>query len=155
MLGSLKIMNFVSIPEEVTEQAGQSLTAESMEKAAKDRVDQLIAKGDFSDSDITFIKSFALPAASGELKASSQMLEKLRRVAQVWDVELKQKEFSSHRPIIGKLIVAVKRALFPIIKFFLADTLRQQRDYNAAVLRCLVELTTKNVASDSSRLPES
>lgn len=125
--------------------------ADNLEIKARERVAKFLAEGEFTDNDIRFVRAFALPAASGELKVSDALLEKLRRVAQVWDVELKQKEFTSHRAhLIGKLIVTVKKFLFPIIKFFLNDTLRQQRDYNAAVLRCLVEIASDNKNSNKN-----
>ncbi|MCB0320524.1 MAG: hypothetical protein KDD60_06310 [Bdellovibrionales bacterium] len=125
----------------VPNRVGKIRTPREIEEAIQRNVEKRIAAGEFTAEDVHFVSKLTLPAASGSLNASKEMLERLRRVAQVWDVELKPKSFTSHRPVVGKVIVAVKQALFPIIRFFLADTLRQQRDFNAAVLRCLVELT--------------
>lgn len=131
--------------------AAQAIEPKLLEKQILAGVSSRIEGGDFSKEDVHFVSKLALPAASGSLESSNEMLERLRRAAQVWDVELKQKSFSSHRPVVGPIIVGVKKALFPIIRFFMADSLRQQRDFNAAVLRCLVELTRENNSKETQQ----
>ncbi len=140
-------MSDISLPA----RAASIINPEALERHIREGVKSRQSKGDYTNEDVRFVSKLALPAASGSLKASPEMLERLRRVAQVWDVELRQKNFTSHRPVIGPVIVALKKALFPIIHFFLADSLRQQRDFNASVLRCLVELTGESTEkSDKS-----
>lgn len=115
--------------------------APDLEKEVAKGVQSLLEQGEFSSENIHFVKNFILPASSGSLVTSDELLERLRRAAQIWDVSLKQKEITSHRKFVGPIIVSLKRIIYPVLSFFLADTLRQQRDFNAAVLRCLVELS--------------
>jgi hypothetical protein len=124
-------------------------THSDIEDRVDARVQALIAEGHFTEENIRFIKALTLPAASGGLAVSDELLERLRRAAQIWDVSLKQRPITSHRKFIGPVIVGVKKLIFPVISFFLADTLRQQRDFNAAVLRCLVELARKDGRASS------
>ena len=115
--------------------------APDLEQEIAKGVQSLIEQGDFSSENIHFVKNFILPASSGSLLTSDELLERLRHAAQIWDVSLKPKEITSHRRFVGPIIVSLKRLIYPVLSFFLADTLRQQRDFNAAVLRCLVELS--------------
>lgn len=115
--------------------------APDLEKEVAKGVQSLVEQGEFSPENIHFVKNFILPASSGSLLTSDELLERLRRAAQIWDVSLKPKEITSHRKFLGPIIVSLKRLIYPVLSFFLADTLRQQRDFNAAVLRCLVELS--------------
>jgi len=114
--------------------------AQNLEKEVSEGVESLIQDGEFSEENVRFVKNFILPASSGALVASDELLERLRRTAQIWDVSLKPREITSHRKVLGPFIVGIKRLIYPVLSFFLEDTLRQQRDFNAAVLRCLVEL---------------
>jgi len=136
----------VHLPKKVLSCIGKDKGA--FEESIHARVEELLAQKTFSREDITFVKSFVLPAASGTLQVSDEMLERLRRVAQIWDVSLKNKEITSHRKVIGPVIVSIKKMIYPVLSFFLADTLRQQRDFNAAVLRCLVELSQDDTHTD-------
>jgi len=68
-------------------------------------------------------------------------LQKLRRLCQLWEVEVKVGEITSHRKVIGPIIVGFKRLLVPMMRILLKDTLRQQRDFNAAVILLLADLT--------------
>lgn len=115
--------------------------APNLEEEVAKGVQSLLEQGEFSSENIHFVKNFILPASSGALVTSDELLERLRRAAQIWDVSLKPKEITSHRKFVGPIIVSLKRLIYPVLSFFLADTLRQQRDFNAAVLRCLVELS--------------
>ncbi|MCB0353122.1 MAG: hypothetical protein KDD64_06335, partial [Bdellovibrionales bacterium] len=82
---------------------------------------------------------------------SDEVLEKLRRLCQLWNVRLlPQEKITSHRPLIGPVIVAVKKAIFPIVRYILKDVLHQQRSFNAAAIQLLAE-----IASDSNTQPHS
>ena len=74
---------------------------------------------------------------------SNQFLDKLRTACQLWDVDLRIQNISSHRKVIGPVIVAAKKAIAPMIKFFLKDFIRQQKDFNAAILALIIESKNK------------
>ena len=83
----------------------------------------------------------------GVLQVSNDQLEKLRRLCQVWDVDIRPGEITSHRPIIGRVIVAGKKLLFPVIRALLKNYLSQQREFNAAAISLLADLCSRNSAS--------
>jgi len=102
--------------------------------------DGRLKAGEYTDENIRYVSKLSLAVCSGELKLSDQKLEKLRRLCQLWDVKLRPREIRSHRKFVGPVIVAVKRAIYPILKFFLKDMLHQQREFNAATIRLLAEV---------------
>jgi hypothetical protein len=78
----------------------------------------------------------------GDLSLSAERLELLRRLCQMYDVEIRPQSISSHRPVIGSCIVLVKKALFRIVAALLGPTLRQQREFNATVVTLLCKLSS-------------
>ena len=80
----------------------------------------------------------------GSLKLSKKRLEKLRRLCQLWEVNLKPAEITSHRKVIGPLIVAVKKLVYPILKVLLKETIKQQRDFNAAAVALIADLANES-----------
>ncbi len=134
--------------------AGDPLSAESRDLLARlnSAVESQIAQGKFSRDNIAYIEKMHLKAAtSGNFKVGVEQLEKLRRACQVWDVDLHLREITSHRPVVGKVIVAFKKALYPVLKLFLKDFIRQQRQFNAAVLALIVDLYTQQDEQSSSK----
>lgn len=104
-------------------------------------VDARISNGEFSSQDISNIQDRDLSVIKGTLTLSDEKLEKLRRLCQVWDIDIRPASITSHRKIIGPVIVGIKRALFPIVRFFLKDLIREQRDFNAAAITLLADLS--------------
>ncbi len=111
----------------------------SLREAAREH---LALKG-YTQKDVEYVAGLERPIFDGTLRLSSPELEKLRLLCRLCEVRLKPQRISSHRPVVGKIIVAVKRALFPIVEVFMKDALRQQRDFNAAVVTLLTELTSR------------
>jgi len=79
-----------------------------------------------------------LPAGS---EVSAEGIERLRRLCQLWDVTLRPSSITSHRTLIGPIIIAMKKILFRALHFLLKDTLHQQRSFNAEVIRALAEMS--------------
>jgi hypothetical protein len=102
-----------------------------------------IAEGEFALEDVVYIRSLSLSPIKGDLNISDEALERLRRLCQLWQVRLRPRVISSHRPIIGRLVVLTKRALFPVVAFFMRDALRQQREFNAATIRLMAQLISE------------
>lgn len=127
-------------------------SAELMERC-ENRLAARMEQGEFNRENIEYVKELKLNVCSGELNVSDELLERLRQTCRVWNVDMKSKEISSHRPIIGPLFVAAKKALFPIVHFFLKDTLRQQRDFNASVIRALAQLSQEKSRGKEQRSP--
>lgn len=103
-----------------------------------------VQAGKYSRDDAQYVSKISLSLCrDGGLSLSDARLEKLRHLCQLWDVDIHMKEISSHRPFVGRLIVGVKRALYPIIKVFLRDFIRQQRAFNAEAIALLAELSNE------------
>ena len=114
-----------------------------LEKDLTDKVKALISEGEFSKEDVKYIDKLDLCLTKGSLDLTNKQLENLRRLCQLWDVEIRTVDISSHRKFIGPVIVAVKRLVYPLIKFFLKDFIRQQRAFNAASIATLSELSNQ------------
>ena len=102
-----------------------------------------IATEEFSQSDVEYMQRLKLRLVEGSLDISGSELEQLRRLCQLWDVNLRGGGFASHRPFIGPVIVAFKKALFPVVRLFMKDTLRQQREFNANLIALLTDMLNK------------
>lgn len=106
-----------------------------------------LTSGKLSSSEIGRVTKLDLSVSNAELNLPDQQLEKLRRMCQIWDVDIRLTHLSSHRPWLGPLIVMAKKLVLPFLKLFLRDTLRQQRDFNAASLALMVDLCAERSRS--------
>jgi len=104
------------------------------------RVQEHLSNGDYTCADISYISKVQLNLISDSLDVSDELLEKFRRMCQLWNIEFVPQEIKSHRKIIGPLIVAIKKLIFPILKVLLKDVISQQRKFNAAVVDAVVNL---------------
>jgi hypothetical protein len=112
-----------------------------LEEYVHARVQERIAAGKYSAGDIAYIAKMSARVTADKLDVSYQTLEKLRRLCQLWDVDLRPGGISSHRKILGPAIVAAKRLFYPVLRVFMKDFIRQQRSFNAAVISVLAELS--------------
>ena len=106
-------------------------------------VEQKIKSGLYHQDELGRIRKLSLALSDGSLDVSEETLEKLRRLCQLWDIDLRPFGVSSHRKIIGPLIVFAKKLVTPILRIFLKDMIRQQRDFNAAAIALLAELSNR------------
>lgn len=102
-----------------------------------------IAAGVFAAEDVKVVAAISPGALKERLHVTAERLEALRQLCQVWDVDLRVSQISSHRKFFGPLIVWSKRLVYPVLKIFLKDTLRQQRDFNGRVVTLLAELSSE------------
>ncbi|MCB0331854.1 MAG: hypothetical protein KDD55_00075 [Bdellovibrionales bacterium] len=122
---------------------------EDLERTLASRVEAHIAQGDFTQENIRYVEKLRLDACRGTLHVSDEILERLRMLCQLWSIELRPRTITSHRRYIGPVIVAFKKALYPLISFFLKDLIRQQKDFNAATIRLVTELANSQESKDS------
>ncbi len=136
---------------QIPDMAQASLPAEFSQQLAL-RVEQRVASGQIRPEELQYVKDLNLSVGQRGLAISDKQLEKLRLACQLFDVDLRTREISSHRKFIGPIIVAAKKALFPIIRVFLKDFLHQQRSFNAAVIDALTELCAEKPGAENSCL---
>lgn len=103
------------------------------------RVSDCVTAGDFSWDEVAYVSAVSMRAGSKDLLVSDAQLEKIRRACQLWDVDFRLREIQSHRKLVGPIIVAFKKLLYPVLKAFLKDFIRQQRSFNAAILALVVD----------------
>lgn len=104
------------------------------------RKDQRIGKGVFNQQDVLNIRNRPLDFLSKNLELSPERLEMMRRLCQLWDVDVRPAMITSHRKIIGPIVVRMKKLLFPLVRFFLKDLIREQRAFNAAVITIISDI---------------
>lgn len=113
----------------------ETLVASNSARKLRDKV--------YTKEDLHYISHVNLSAVKGSLDVSDVELEKLRILCRSWDIDLRPSRITSHRKFIGPLIVAIKKLLFPLIRFFLKDLIQQQRSYNAASLALIAEIAAR------------
>jgi len=127
--------------------------APTFEREVRGRVDAHLSTGRYTAENVRYVAQLERPASGGNLTVSNRSLERIRRLCQVWEVDFKPaRSITSHRPIVGPVIVACKRLAFPVMRFFMQETLRQQRVFNIAVIEAVTDLAEQiEVRSGGSR----
>lgn len=103
----------------------------------------LLASGKITENNLKYLQQLDLSIVKSDLDISDLLLERLRLNCQLFDVELRPREITSHRKFVGPVIVAVKKLIFPVIKFFLKDFIRQQKDFNASLIATLGQIAVE------------
>jgi hypothetical protein len=114
-----------------------------LQEEVKSLVAQRIASTKYRREDVEYVKSLDLFPVKDASNLDNEMLERLRRISEVWEVKLGYDPITSHRPIIGPLIVALKRMIFPLVSLALKKPLEQQRRFNAEVVSMLARLASR------------
>lgn len=109
----------------------------------RERVAQHVQDGHYSVDEVRYIAAINEMPVKGAVNISSERLEKLRRLCQVWEVDLRFNNITSHRPLIGPIIVAIKKLFYPIIRAIFKDYIRQQKEFNAATIALLADLSNE------------
>ena len=99
-----------------------------------------IREGKFAQKDVEYLSRLDRSVVTGTLSVRNDRLEILRKLCQLWEIEVTPPKITSHRKVVGPIIVFGKRLLFPILKMLLKDTIRKQRDFNATTITLLTEL---------------
>lgn len=97
----------------------------------------------FRADEIEYVRGANFAPVRGELRVSEAELNILRRLCQAWEIELRPGKITSHRPVIGPLIVGFKKLLFPLVQVFLKDLVRQQRDFNSSSIALMGALLSE------------
>lgn len=115
---------------------GETLAA-YIDERMKDRLKQ----GKYTIGELEGIRHFKLSLLPRTTKLTEERLEKIRKLSHLWEVDIRVSNITSHRPVIGPIIVAAKKILLPFIRLALADMIRQQREFNAEALGLIMELS--------------
>lgn len=129
---------------------GNNNTAQ-LSKKLEESFNNRIASAGIIQRDIEYVAKLRRDLCPNGLNVDSERLELLRRLCQNWDLELKPAKITSHRPLIGPFIVLVKRVLFPILRFLMKETIKQQRDFNIAVIELLSNLADQTTTHSNKK----
>jgi len=112
-------------------------------RALTTRVKARVRMGAYTWEEVRHIESIQVSCVKGTFAVSKDRLEMLRNLCQLWDIDVRIGEITSHRPIIGPPIVLMKKVYFRILRVLLKDMIRQQRDFNSTVISLLADLTNE------------
>lgn len=115
---------------------------QEMQSQLLSKKQSLIDSGELTEDQIKYMKQVDLSITKGELDISDKALEKLRVLCQLWDVDIRPQRIESHRKFVGPIIITAKKLVFPILKSFMKDFVRQQKDFNAGVISLVGEIAT-------------
>jgi hypothetical protein len=110
--------------------------------------EQKINRDSYKISDIEYLTDLKplifrdIDLSLEEIKDKNTLL--LRRIIKSWSYELPNpQEITSHRRVIGPIIIISKKLLLRILKPFLVRFHKQQRDFQSAVIEYLINDSLK------------
>jgi hypothetical protein len=106
-------------------------------------VAELRAAGKFSEADERHIAQLSFSITRDGFAATPERVELLRRLCQLYSADVRPPAPTSHRRFIGPFIVFGKRLLQPIVNAVFGPALRNQREFNAAVVALLTDLSNE------------
>ncbi len=112
----------------------------SLERLTAERLKSRFHSGSINLEEYNSVTEMKRTLFSGALKLGPQELENLRKLCQLWDIDIRPVEVTSHRKFIGPFIVLGKKIIYPILRVLLKDLLRQQREFNATSLSMIAYL---------------
>ena len=126
--------------------ADSEMLAEHLSVRASERT----KRHEYLLEEVEYVATRPLSPASATLRIAPERLERIRTLCKLWDVDIRTLNITSHRKIIGPIIVALKKLLYRFLKALLKDTLRQQRSFNAEAVSLLVDLSNESRGSRDS-----
>ena len=112
----------------------------ALEAELATQIATLEAEGQIPAHERERLAGLSLGISTGAFVTSPKRLELLRNLCQLYSAGIRAEKFTSHRPVIGPVIVLVKKRLYPIVSALLGPSFRFQRDFNAGVIRLLGDL---------------
>ena len=129
----------------------EGVNVEEIMKEIHRRVLEKKQDGIYSDEEIKRVTDLKNDLSPKKNERYSEMNLHLRKLHSNWDVAVNGGTITSHRKILGPVIVLAKRIGFKFIRFFSSAFFTRQTEYNAAsvrfnsvVLEELTRLTEEN-----------
>ncbi|MCO6430201.1 MAG: hypothetical protein J5J00_05020 [Deltaproteobacteria bacterium] len=127
---------------------------EELSRRCQEGMHLRFAENEYTAKDVEYIQNLQLRVSRASSNLSNKEVEHLRRLCQLWDVNLKCPPLTSHRPIVGPIIVTVKRLFFPVVRLFMRESFKQQREFNANVITVLTEILNSASCERQVNVPE-
>ena len=129
----------------------ENVNVEEIMKEIQRRVLEKKQAGIYTDEEIQRITDLKKDLSPKKNEQYSEMKLNLRKLHLNWDVAASASIITSHRKVIGPILVLIKRVSFKLIKFFGSAFFTRQTEYNAAgvrlnslILEELVRLSEEN-----------
>ena len=120
-------------------------------RALEERVAARRARNEFTQDEQWYIRDVSLAVSKGsDFYLSSERSELIRRLCSLHKMTLHPRTISSHRPIVGKVVVFAKQVVFRVMKPLLEPMLRQQTTFNACMVTLLAQLANEAKSSECS-----
>jgi len=113
----------------------EGVNVEEIMKEIHRRVLEKKQAGVYTDEEIKRITDLKNDLSPKKNERYSEMNLHLRKLHCTWDVAASGGGITSHRKILGPLLVLVKRIGFKVIRFFGSAFFTRQTEYNAANVR--------------------
>ena len=108
-------------------------------------------RGNYTEKEIERVSKLSRRLFSVNSEIDAETLEPIRAAAALSNCELKPNpDFSSHRPVIGKVIVLIKKLTWPLIRFHLHRQFDALSEYNRWMLFSQVKLFEKCSSSKTT-----
>ncbi len=119
----------------LTKRAGEQSFQELEHQAKLNLQQRLETSESYNQKEIDSVSNFQHRLVPAGLLLEEKSLEELRALASLSRIRLKPpSQISSHRPVIGKLIVAVKKATWPLVNFHLKDTIEAMEEFSGRMV---------------------
>jgi hypothetical protein len=113
---------------------------EDLESEIRAKLEEHLKLGKVTEHDIKYITNLRRPVIDGKLELSEARLNAIRQLCQLWQLEVSPIKITSHRRVIGPIIVFIKKLLYPILSSLLSNTLKKQSNFNAQAIILLTEM---------------
>lgn len=116
---------------------------------------------EFTQDEQYYIRDISMAVSKDrDFYVSGERSELLRRLCSLHRMTLHPRTITSHRPLVGKCIVFLKKAVFRVMKPLLEPMLRQQTTFNACAVHLLAQLaneipSTQRQEADGSKVTNS
>jgi hypothetical protein len=138
------------MPDSPADVSVTRLMREIEDEVSRRRRTRLVARGgpsEYSDSELFALVERALSRALERQEPQSLLLPELLGDDEQWRLQTHLR-FSSHRPVLGRAVVALKRAiLLPLMRWlyeYSLENFRRQERVNRALFACIEELAIEN-----------
>jgi hypothetical protein len=120
----------------------------SLARSLADQVNQLRSSGKFSEGEQAAIQRLSFSVTREGFKTTPERMEMLRRLCQLYSADVRPLPPTSHRRIVGPVIVLAKRILQPVVQGLLGQFLKNQSDFNATTISLLTDLCNEGDSAD-------
>jgi hypothetical protein len=138
------------MPDSPADVSVTRLMREIEDEVSRRRRTRLVARGgpsEYSDGELFALVERALSRALERQEPQSLLIPELLGDDEQWRLQTHLR-FSSHRPVLGRAVVALKRAiLLPLMRWlyeYSLENFRRQERVNRALFACIEELAIEN-----------